>query len=251
MTTVSNRLAGAVPAKLIPKKAKLSALSKVPSASGLLPLWTKNRPKSAAPPPNVPAILIAPDPFASMELESADDSNDSEEQQALTHTKPVPRHIGKKIPTTNLEESDSEPEAVELPKVSNRYSESSIQLLILVVFQSLAHISFNSKQTDSKGKARSGSTKPKAIKFDNSHLPSGILKRWREVFLPMWRDYIGRNSDPWLCERNGVIDAQRLYDKVFEPSHNAPQMLAAEKEPIFSVVWFTVSPSQTELNFSL
>jgi hypothetical protein len=54
----------------------------------------------------------------------------------------------------------------------------------------------------------------------------------------MWRDYMGRNSDPWLCESNGVNAAQRLYDKVFDLSRFAPQTLAAEKEPIFSVVWF-------------
>jgi hypothetical protein len=243
---ISNRPATVEP---ILKKAKRSALPKVsPSlshpASGLLPLWAKSRPESvvlppkSVAPPKVPARSIAstPDPFALFDVELAGgDSNDDEEQRALTCTKPALKPIRKKIPTTSLEESNSD-----FPKVSNIYSKSSIQLPILVVFQSLVHIHLNSKQADSEGKVRTGvrSTKPKAIKFDNSHLPSGILKRWREMFLPMWREYMGQSSDPWLYETNGVIAAQRLYNKVFDPSEYAPQTLAAEKEPIFSVVWF-------------
>jgi hypothetical protein len=107
------------------KKAKPSTLLKAPlSASGLLPLWAKNRPKSVALLPNVPAKSTVPDPFAFIDMESVADSNDDEEQRALTCTKPAPRPIRKKIPTTDLEESDSEPEVVGLPKVSNKYSES-------------------------------------------------------------------------------------------------------------------------------
>ena len=78
------------------------------------------------------------------------------------------------------------------------------------------------------------------VTFDNSDLPLKSLRRWRDLFQPMWKDYAGANKDPWLCD-DSLADAQKLWDRVFLDFDK--QTLAVKNELIYYLVRFLVSPS--------
>lgn len=88
-------------------------------------------------PSKVPTIFTAADSFFSIDVELVDDSNDAsgERGKAPTHTEPAPRHIRNLNNVPTYSEYDPNSEVVEILKVSNRYSESSIQQLILAIFK--------------------------------------------------------------------------------------------------------------------
>ena len=45
-------------------------------------------------------------------------------------------------------------------------------------------------------------------------LPAGTQARWRRVFVPSWRDFIGTLENPWDVS-SMVHELQQLWDAVF------------------------------------
>ena len=66
--------------------------------------------------------------------------------------------------------------------------------------------------------------------FTNKDLPFGTLDRWRELFIPMWTDFIGTRMNLW---NTNILDkAQELWDSVFPTNHQ----VLTQKGVIFQLV---------------
>lgn len=91
--------------------------------------------------------------------------------------------------------------------------------------------------------ARQGQRKRmKARKFRNEDIPGypRTAQVWREVYLPLWHDFVSTLGDPW-CIADELDSAQTLWSKMF-PKHR-DWTVARKDDPVFFLVRVNCLPN--------
>ncbi|KAG5634129.1 hypothetical protein H0H81_003286 [Sphagnurus paluster] len=69
-------------------------------------------------------------------------------------------------------------------------------------------------------------------KYTHADLPEKTLKRWKEFFIPAWRDFAGTTKNPWNTSDLSLVgDMQEIWNIVFDDS---PQTIDSEG-PIYAL----------------